>query len=100
MINPFSEEVQNAGSGSSGIYTPAADFIEECGSQMDANSAISRGMANGLTREESLLKFNKEQAINFKKRLDDGQVGIKRNRGIDLDMISEEDLNYRPELFS
>jgi len=96
MIDLFSAAVQNAGNGENGLYTPPCDFIEECGSQMDAASAVKRGLDHGLTREESLIKFNNNQAVNFKKRLKAGQVGIKRNRGTDLD---NEDLEYRPELW-
>ena len=93
----FSEEVQNAGSES--MYTPAACFLEECGSQMDATSAVKRGIDRGLTREESLEQFNRLQAKNFQQRLRSGQVGIKRTRGNDLDLISEEDLLYREDLW-
>jgi len=96
MIDLFSEKVQNAGNGESGIYTPPCCFLEECGSQMDASSAVKRGLDRGLTREESLEQFNQLQAINFQKRLKSGQVGIKRNRGNDLD---NEELNYREDLW-
>lgn len=99
MINPFSEEVQNAGNGESGIYTPPCCFLEECGSQMDASSAVKRGLDRGLTREELLEQFNRLQAKNFQQRLRSGQVGIKRTRGNDLDLISEEDLLYREDLW-
>jgi hypothetical protein len=93
MIDLFSAEVLNAGNGENGLYTPPCCFLEECGSQMDANSAVNRGLDRGLTRDESLLKFNSDQTVNFQERLKAGQVGIKNNRGTDIDF--SDDLEYR-----
>ena len=96
MINLFSEEVIKAGNGETGIYQPPCSFIEECGSQLDASLAVSRGIEQGLTREEALIKFNNDQADSFAKRLRSGQVGIKKKRGTDLD---NDELEYRAELW-
>lgn len=96
MINLFSKEVINAGNGDTGIYQAPCSFIEECGSQLDANLAVIRSIANGLTREQALDKFNNDQALNFDKRLAAGQVGNKKKRGTNLD---NEEIEYREDLW-
>jgi hypothetical protein len=92
MINPFSNEVNNAGNCETGVYQQPCNFIEECGSQMDALRAIKHGKEHGITREKAVEKFNKDQILIFEKRLKAGQVGIKKKRGTDLD---NENLEYR-----
>jgi hypothetical protein len=86
-LNPFSTEVLTASN--TGSYIAEASFMDICGTQLDANKAIERAKAKGISRIEALKAFNIASEKSFRARVKSGSFGFKKESRHSDDAIEE-----------